>query len=200
MPLMGHHASRRTVASVEPAVVHSRGSRVGLGALLVLLAFGLPAQAARGATSNVIRVQGGYVTRLGPWNAKRDSSLGAAIHVFGSPSTVRADGPGECRAYWTARRISATFHYRDEDQRFRTHCGPVGRLDWFIAGDTSWRTSRGLRVGAPTSRIRRIHPAADLTSKGLWELTTEPEFGGPTTVAEPHGGLVKSLRAWFIED
>lgn len=175
--------------------------------LSALLVFGVGPWVSRAAApaSNVIRVQKGFVTQIGPWNARRDSSLGAAIEAFGIPSSVRYDGPGACRAYWSSRRISALFYYRDETQRARTRCGHVGRLDWFITGSPSWRTNAGLRVGDATSRVRSLYPTSALRKDRLWVLTrgqigeTE-EDSVRTTEAEPSGGQVKSLRAWFLED
>jgi hypothetical protein len=88
-------------------------------------------------------------------------------------------------------------------------CTPrYGRFSRAITHGTRWRTDRGLRIGMPSSVVRKYYPRATF-HRGLrlywpsgWWLVTRPErFGGtrtyPGLLAETANRTVVSFRVRF---
>lgn len=79
-------------------------------------------------------------------------------------------------------------------------CSPEGGLaDLAVMRGARWRTSRGLRIGDPVSRLHRLYPTATARG-GLWWLVTgyTPIGEGgyyPVLAAAVGRGRVRALRA-----
>ncbi len=134
--------------------------RLAIAALAGLLAAAPAAQAA----DYTIRAKGsstarGSVTAIGGFKPQSDPTLGAAIRVFGSPSSVNGNGPDSCRVGWRALGLRIVFVNLGEPGR--TACeASIGKAQIASAFGRVWRTSRGLKPGSSTRRLRRLYPNA----------------------------------------
>lgn len=54
----------------------------------------------------------------------------------------------------------------------RDPCGAAAKHVLTTASDRRWRTSKGLRIGDPVSRLRTLYPRAEQELPGRWYLTT----------------------------
>jgi hypothetical protein len=149
---------------------------LGLGAVVALLLGASPATA---APSFVIRGD----TKIGTFAVQTDGSLAGAIRAFGAPRLRRS---GEaCTATWAAYGLTVSFY----NLGGQNPCTPrYGRFSRAITHGPRWRTDKGLRVGLPSSVVRKYYPRAAF-HRGLrfywpsgWWLVTRPErFGGTGT-------------------
>jgi hypothetical protein len=162
---------------VPPA---SRRTRFPLAALLTVAAALAGAAHAEGR-SFAIEARGsqtgpGSVRAIGDFKPARDPTLAAAIRAYGRPTSKR--GGGEiCRVRWGALGVRIRF------QNFGAvdSCEPRNGLAQkaVIDGDRPWRTAKGLRLGAGTTRLRRLHPRARRTSRGFRLVEGVLPFGSP---------------------
>jgi hypothetical protein len=169
---------------------------LGLGAVVALL---LGASAATAAPSFVIRGD----TKIGTFAVQTDGSLAGTIRAFGAPRLRRT---GEaCAATWPAYGLTMSFY----NLGGQNPCTPrYGRFSRAITHGTRWRTDRGLRIGMPSSVVRKYYPRATF-HRGLrlywpsgWWLVTRPErFGGtrtyPGLLAETANRTLVSFQVRF---
>jgi hypothetical protein len=122
-----------------------------------------------------------------------------ARRAFGPPDRIaRVDA--DCAATWTRAGMTIRFVSAAAGR-----CPPSGLRGWVQVTIRSarWRTSRGLRVGAPLSSLHALYPdAARLPGTALWRLET----GGPlcdggaplALAARPVAGRVGALLVLHV--
>ena len=120
------------------------------------------APAAQAQTDFTLRAKGsatslGKVTAIGPFKPQSDPSLGAAVRVFGPPSSVRPRGQVSCRLGWRPIGLRITF----VNLGGGSACDPaLGKAQVASAFGRNWRTARGLRIRSTTRKLRRLYPRA----------------------------------------
>jgi hypothetical protein len=144
--------------------------------------------AAHTVSDRTIRLSGDRVVGIGPFKplSDRDGTLRGGIRAFGQPSTITSLGGGVgCDVRWRGLGLAARFAYFGSGG---TACqGAYGRLQRATVTSRAWRTEGGLRVGDPSSTIRKRHPDARFRNRNWWLHTGSSEVGG--------GGEFPVLRA-----
>jgi hypothetical protein len=177
-------------------------SRLAATLAVVTAAVAVAIAAAQSATSFVVRGD----VRIGGFAVKADGSLAGAIRAFGSPSSKRRPFPSACTATWSGYGLTIGFY----NLGGADPCTPSGgRFSRAVMHGKRWRTSKGLRVGMVTSRVRRYYPRATW-HRGLrsywptgWWLVTRPSRIGlgdskyPGLLAETRNGRVVSLQVRY---
>ena len=163
-------------------------------ALVVVLAAATPAD----ARSFVLRATGsqtglGEVRAIGDFKPSVNPRLRAAVRAFGPPDRRR--GGGEiCRVRWANIGVRITFqNFGGVDS-----CEPSGgRAQKAVVDDDRWRTGKGLRIGNEISRLRRLYPDAERTSRGFRLVEGILPFGQPRRYAvlgaRVSGGRVRAF-------
>jgi hypothetical protein len=171
-----------------------------------LAVYGLagPATGAHATTAPKVVVAGGAgLHRIGAFRpGGRVGDFGRAVRVFGPPSRSVALFEGStCRVTWSQQRVTADFEDTDRRPGSPTVCSSRQGTFTFARLGLGWRTSRGLRVGAPARLIKRLYPAAAFIY-GRWWLVSQPRAGGtgpaasePLLAARVAKGHVISLVA-----
>jgi hypothetical protein len=119
---------------------------------LLLVAAAALAAACAAAAAGPRVVQGD--ARVGGLQIGR-SGLAAAQVAFGRPSSARPDSRVSCVLRWPGHGLRLRF------LSFEGHACSRGVLvTATVARRAGWRTGRGLRVGDPVERVRRLYPAA----------------------------------------
>jgi hypothetical protein len=112
-------------------------------------------------------------TRLGPYRITQ--SLGRAREVFGFPTYRRPHHFFNCEMRWA--RLGLRIHFAGTNPCQHT----MGFYGAEITGE-QWRTSKGLRIGDPVSRLRQLYPSARYrTGAGRpagWWLIVRTAVGG----------------------
>ncbi len=150
--------------------------RTAFAAAAVALAVAVPVASAQG-TDFTISAKGGKrsvgsVTAVGNFKPTVDASLEAAQNVFGKPSSIGTTG-SSCQAGWRnlgLRILFANFGGGNDA------CG-LGKAQTVSAFGKSWRTSRGLQVGAPVKTLRKLYPGA-LRKGRTYRLVGARSFSG----------------------
>lgn len=96
---------------------------------------------------------------------------------------------------WRRLRLRIDFENFGGTRPGQTTCTPsVGRAQSFVASGSGFRSSRGLRVGQPSSSIRLKHPQADLRD-GAWALVLARfPFGDSDELSPVVSALVRDGR------
>jgi hypothetical protein len=116
------------------------------------------------------------------------ATLNHARSVLGMPDVQRRVSNYECRAGWRTIGVALTFL----DLSNANPCGH-GALVRATAASASWRTGRGLRVGDPVGRVRRLYRTARfhrLGYRGWWLIARRT---CPTTGSQPYPGLLARI-------
>lgn len=162
--------------------MHRHALVVGLAALLLVPSAG-------GARSFVI------VRDVSIGGFPRDATVERAEAVFGQPTGWRDRIYDRCTLLWRTLGLEMETYY---SQGALDPCGPSGRHVSTTATDRRWRTSKGLRVGDPAAKLRRLYPKASHQGKGEWWLILRP-FAGielPGLAARVQKGRVVSLTLY----
>jgi hypothetical protein len=142
-------------------------------------------------------------TKIGTFAVKADGSLAGAIRAFGQ-SRLRRRGEA-CTATWAQYGLTMSFY----NLGGANPCAPrFGRFSKAITHGSRWRTDKGLRIGMPSSVIRRYHPQATFKRglrfywpSGWWLATRRELFGGsgfyPGLLAETARGKVVSFQVRY---
>jgi hypothetical protein len=139
--------------------------------------------------------------RIGSFRVKSDGTLGGAIGAFGKPTSVRGSGGESCLAVWRPINLTMNVYNLGGQDPCTARYGMFARA---IMRGPSWRTSKGLRVGDPVARLRRLYPAAKLHRglrhfwpAGYWLVPRGNRFGYagtyPGLLAETRGGRIASF-------
>jgi hypothetical protein len=154
------------------------------------------------SSSFTIRTSDGAVARIGAFRPRRSATLASAIRVFGRPSSVRLVAKrGSCNVTWRRLRLKIVFANLGGVLAGQTVCTPsVGVIDSFTARSSHFRTSAGLRVGSPSSRIPSLYPEAEFRSGSWWLVTAVSPFGDqseyPVVRAIVSNGRVRALAGF----
>jgi hypothetical protein len=142
--------------------------------------------------------------RAGPYRyieaLNRGRSYGAAIAAFGTPSNRGSEfNSNLCTLRWASIGIDIHFASRLKP------CarGHVTRSAWYgmRLWDPRWHTLKGLRVGDPVARVRKLYPRATLHTKppqlpsywlATWRLEPDAPLS-PLLEAQLSGGRVSAL-------
>jgi hypothetical protein len=134
---------------------------------LALMAIGVAsASSARPSSSNVItgtRSIDGYKVGA-PWSAAR--------RIFGFPKASSQSGT-TCTARWT-NGVSLSWYRTLPYSKWTRACVRFSRAkvgEATLAGPT-WRTDKGLRVGAPQSQVKKLYKAATRKNSGGYAVWT----------------------------
>jgi hypothetical protein len=121
----------------------------------------------------------GVVRAIGDFRPARNPRLGAAIRAYGE-TTSRRGGGEICRVRWANIGVRITFqNFGGVDS-----CEPSGgRAQKAVVDDDRWRTGKGLRIGNEISRLRRLYPDAERTSRGFRLVEGILPFGQPRRYA-----------------
>jgi hypothetical protein len=92
---------------------------------------------------------------IGTYRVKQDGSLLGAVTAFGTPAT-RQLRDETCYVSWPSHGLRMTFY----NLGGASPCGPRGRFGTATITGRGWRTSKGLRVGAPAADIAKYFPRA----------------------------------------
>ncbi len=133
-----------------------------------------PAAGASAVGARTVHVDERGVHYVGKLKVRRNlqatTTLGVARAALGRPSSeVSLAADDLCRVRWRLLGISADFR-RSEHVGGDLPCERAFYFDRARLG-SGWKTRDGLKVGASTSRIRQIYPAARYVN-GKWELVT----------------------------
>jgi hypothetical protein len=144
---------------------------------------------------------GQVVARLGKWGLVR-GSLAEAIRAYGRPDVCSARAPSSVTALWRGIGLTASFYTLSTLPPGRTGCTyPQGiYLGRATLRGPRWRTSQGLRVGAPAGDIRDAHPTARRHGSSWWIYQNWNIFGvdpayTPALTADIRRGKVASFTA-----
>ena len=176
-----------------------------LGFAVVLSPATAGATAPRGeaaAASYTIRTSGGYVARIGAFRIRRDPTIGAAIRVFGPPSSRILKGNSACQVDWRRLRLRIYFANFGGTTAGETTCSAsVGRAQSFTARGRRFRTWEGLRAGHRSATILERHHSAEFRRGSWWLRTAISPFGDESEYAVVSaivsGGRVRVLRGWI---
>ena len=159
-----------------------------------------PMDTAAAASGYTIRAAGFQVYRIGPFRPRRDATIGAAVRAFGEPSSRRSPGAGACTVRWSALRLKIIFANFGAPGYDPCDDG-IGLASSFTARFGRFRSWRGLRVGAPVSRVRARHPNASRHGRHYWLKTGVSPYGDgrrtPVVRAEVAGGRVTALKGYI---
>lgn len=132
--------------------------------------------------------------------------LGRCDQGLRQPEQQEGPFPSACTATWSGYGLTIGFY----NLGGADPCAPSGgRFSRAVMHGKRWRTSKGLRVGMVTSRVRRYYPRATW-HRGLrsywptgWWLVTRPSRIGlgdskyPGLLAETRNGRVVSLQVRY---
>jgi len=149
-----------------------------------------------------MRVAGLGVSRIGAFRPRRDPTVGAAIRVFGTPSTRDLTRSNGCRVQWRALRLRVLFYNFGGAPVGQTTCASgVGRAQSLTIRGRRFRTWKGLRVGMASDRIPELHPAAEFRQGSWWLRTATSPFGDGSEYgvlrAIVGDGRVRAFAGWI---
>jgi hypothetical protein len=143
-----------------------------------------------------------YVSRIGTFRPAENPRLSAARRAFGRPTDVRRRG-GTCRVSWRRLRLRIDFENFGGAAPGETTCTPsVGRAQTFVARGTRFRTTKGLRVGQPSSEILEKHPDA-VFADNFWTIVSarfpfgQSDEESPVLSALTSSGRVSALTGYI---
>jgi hypothetical protein len=143
--------------------------------------------------------------RIGSFRVKSDGTLGGAIRAFGRPTTTKATSDNTCTATWRPIKLTYFAYNLGGGDPCAPQFGHFGRA---IMRGPAWRTTKGLRVGDPVARVRRLYPRARLHRgqrffwpAGYWLVERRNRFGTggtyPGLIAEIRGGRVTGFHVRY---
>jgi hypothetical protein len=171
-------------------------------ASLVLALIPLSAPAVAEARPFTIEARGngdgfGRVLAIGDFKPERDPTLGAAIRAFGPAGSTRSPSDASCKVAWPDRGVRILF----VNLGGGSACDPaLGKSqEARVAGETRWRTARGLHIGDRVRKLRRLYPGARRHRRSFWLVTGVNLFGVgqrpyPVLAAAVRNGRVASFK------
>ena len=101
----------------------------------------------------------GKVTAIGDFKPQADPTVGAALRVFGPPSSVKTRGNSSCRMGWRALGLRILFVNLGAPGNGACEAS-IGKAQTASAFGRMWQTSRGLKIRSSTRKLRRLYPGA----------------------------------------
>jgi hypothetical protein len=171
-------------------------SRAVLGGALAIVA--LAGATAQASADFEVHVKGsGEVARIGELRDPASATLPSAREVFGDPASARRRERVTCPARWPGIGLRIVF----VDLGGGDPCTREGNAQTATLNDRRWSTSRGLHVGDPVAKARRLYPNARHLYGQLALVTRPSPFGdGGWLVplgAKAAGGKVTALQVWL---
>lgn len=169
---------------------------------LVALGLGVPPAA---DAAFVIKASPGGIVSLGGFQPGKDPTLAAAIRRFGHPSSLTGNSglfgePGSgCTGRWGRRALTIYFQ---SNRISGAACVAVAFVTQSVRIQgryaKRWRTTRGLRVGDSTRRVRRLYRTARRHGGSYWLVWRHHPYGGyvPVLEALTGHGRVYAFRLW----
>jgi hypothetical protein len=125
---------------------------------------------------------------LAGFRVKANGRLSGAIRALGQPSSRTYLWSGEgCRVRWSSRGVNMTFNNLG---RADPRSGRYGHFMDAVMTGPRWQTSKGLRIGSPRARLRRLYPRAQLRGGWWWLVTRQSLYGSGGT----YPGLAAQVR------
>ena len=175
----------------------SRLPRTLLAAVLVTTC----AAAAAGAAARPLTIVADE--RIGSFRVKADGTLGGAVAAFGAPTRLNRTSDSSCDAIWRPLNLMISFYNLGGSDACSREFGKFGRA----IARAGARTTKGLRVGDPVSRLRRLYPKAryhaglrGFRPGGYWLVPRSERFNPgtyPGLLAETSRGRVVSLQVRY---
>ena len=155
----------------------------------------------------VLGTRGSAVAAVGPFRPRRNATLRAAIRHLGEPTSNRSRfGGNGCRVGWRPLGLVILFSNFGGASACDADDGRAQSLVIRGRRGRQWRTTRGLRIGDPTRKLRRRYPTAVRRGRS-WRLVPGRSFigagcggrGCPFSVlaARTSAGRVSELRGWI---
>ena len=138
------------------------------------------------------------VTYLGRWHVGAHPEFGKAVFALGRPTRLENPDVPSCRGTWRGLGLTIQF----ESFSIADSCGE-GRAQSAVvkglAGRRSWRTQRGLRIGDPYSKLKRLYPNARREPAArVIVYQRDPVIGdGAIITALIRNRRVASFRLWI---
>ena len=134
--------------------------------------------------------------RIGPFAVKRDGSMKGLRAAFGAPTLLRRNGLS-CFARWRPHGLAVELY----NLGGANPCSPAGRFGAATMTGARWRTTVGLRIGDPSSRVRRLYRRATRRGAWFWLVTRRSLIGEggpyPGLAAKIAGGRVVAFRVRY---
>jgi hypothetical protein len=172
-------------------------------ALWVTTAALAAAPAAQGA-DYTLRARGsstgaGTVTAIGDFKPQANATVGAAIRVFGTPSSIREEsGSSSCPIGWRTLGLRIYFVNLGGGSACDTSLGRAQSASVF---GRRWRTSRGLNIGDSTRRLRGLYPRALRRGRTYRLVGAKSPFGSgrrySVLAAKTRNGRVGSFKLFI---
>jgi hypothetical protein len=109
------------------------------------------------------------------FRVKPDGRLAGAIRALGRPSSRSYLWSGEgCRVRWTRLGARMIFYNLGGDDACSGRHGFF--MDALLTGPR-WQTSKGLEIGDPRRKLRRLYPRAPLRNGWWWLVVRQSPFG-----------------------
>ena len=155
-------------------------------ALIVAIAVALLAAAASASPNFVIRRD----NDIGGFSLSRNGTLNSAMKAFGTPTSRQAVSYDTCTVVWSTYGIQAEFSQPSADP-----CGAHSCHNHSNISGRQWKTDKGLHIGDPLKRLRKLYPGAQRYIGSDWAVIRRP-FGGtlvPTLLATLKGTRVTAF-------
>lgn len=127
--------------------------------------------------------------------------------AFGKPSKVAKQGQGACTVTWKKLALQVRFYSLSAES------SACGFFAWGEVRSVKWSTAKGLKVGMPLAKLRKLYRGArlhkgaafDTAGAGTYWLATKhysagPVFDYPTLHARVAHGRVVGLGVSFPSD
>jgi hypothetical protein len=140
----------------------------------------------------------GRVLAIGDFKPSRDPTLGAALDVFGEPSSQTRVFSWGCRVSWHGLGVKILFANFGGGSACRKD---LGRSQTARAYGDRWRTAKGLRVTQTLARLKSLYPSARQHGRSWWLVTALSPIGEPhrypVLAATVRNGRVRSFSLFI---
>jgi len=162
--------------------MHRRRRPLTAATLLAVTALTLAGSPASASAANrQIKISSAKtILSVGGFRPADDASVGAAVAVFGPPTSVSPSGDAGCDIRWSDRGLRIVFANFGEPGRSACEAG-IGQAQFIRIGGTKaagWHTNRKLYIGATRHTMRKKYNA-HRTGRGRYSLLRKRSIYGP---------------------